>query len=129
MSRREDVISHLRIMHTWATVDGESGRGMNTESCARIAEWTMDALDLIDAKPRVMTKDEVMALKEGEVAWLEERFEKAGKRFISPTMSDGKGQMMGAYAHLSVAVMHSRGRRFWTARPTEEQMEATAWNN
>lgn len=89
----------------------------------------MDALDLLNAKPRVMTKDEVMALEEGEVAWLEERFERAGKRFISPMMSDGKGKMMGVYAHLSVAVMRSRGRRFWTAKPTKEQMEATAWNN
>lgn len=89
----------------------------------------MDALDLLNAKPRVMTKDEVMALEEGEVAWLEERFERAGKRFISPMMSDGKGKMMGVYAHLSVAVMRSRGRRFWTAKPTKEQMEETAWNN
>lgn len=129
MSRREDVITHLRIMHTWATVDGESGRGMNTESCERIVEWTMDALDLIDAKPRVMTKDEVMALKEGEVAWLEERYEKAGYSYIQPMMSNGKGLMQGTHLTTNAVIMNWRGRRFWTARPTDEQRETTAWNN
>lgn len=81
----------------------------------------------IDAKPRVMTKDEVMALEEGAVAWLEERFEKAQKDFISPMMANGTGQMIGTYANLNVSVMHWRGRRFWTAKPTKEQREAEPW--
>lgn len=129
MSRREDVISHLRIMHTWATVDGESGRGMDTESCARIAEWTTDALDLISAKPRVMTKDEVIALEEGAVAWLEERYEKDGRSYIQPMMSNGSGLMLGTHIDVNVAKMGWHARRFWTARPTEEEREETAWNN
>ena len=86
-----------------------------------------DALDLIDAKPRVMTKDEVMALEEGEVAWLEERYDKAGLSYIQPMMSNGKGLMQGTHLTTNAAIMHWRGRRFWTARPTEEQREAEAW--
>lgn len=129
MSEREDVINNLQTMHTWATNGYEFGRGIGAKGCARIAEWTMDALGLIDAKPRVMTKDEVMALEEGEVAWLEERYDKAGLSYIQPMMSNGKSLMQGTHLTANATIMHWRGRRFWTGKPTEEQMEATAWNN
>ena len=129
MSKREDVMSNLQTMHTWATIGYEFGRGIGAKGCARIAEWTMDALGLIDAKPRVMTKDEVMALKEGEVAWLEERYEKDGRSYIQPMMSNGSGLMLGTHIDVNVAKMGWHGRRFWTARPTEEEREETAWNN
>lgn len=129
MSKREKVIKGLECCIVREPDDnvrcGECPYNEPNTYC--LNRLKMDALGLLDAKPRVMTKDEVMALEEGEVAWLEERFEKAGKHFIFPMMSDGKGKMMGIYAHLSVAVMHSRGRRFWTEKPTEEQREATPW--
>lgn len=128
MSRREDVITHLQIMHTWAAVDGESGRGIDPICCKDIVAWTKDTLDLIGAKPRVMTKDEVMALEEGAVAWLEERYDKAGLSYIQPMMSNGKGLMQGTHLTANAAVMSWRGRRFWTARPTDEQREAAKWN-
>lgn len=129
MSKREDVINNLQAMHTWATNGYEFGRGIGAKGCARIAEWTMDALGLIDAKPRVMTKDEVIALEEGALAWLEERYEKDGRSYIQPMMSNGKGLMLGTHIDVNVAIMGWHGRRFWTARPTEEQREATTWNN
>ena len=132
MSEREQVIRGLKCCIMRNPEDkmrcGECPYNDPNTYC--LNRLKMDALALMKKQePRVMTKDEVMALEEGEVAWLEERFERAGKSFIAPMMSDGKGKMMGTYAHLSVAVMHSRGRRFWTARPTEEQREAEAWNN
>ena len=131
MSEREKVIKGLECCIVREPDDnvrcGECPYNEPNTYC--LNRLKMDALGLLDAKPRVMTKDEVMALEEGEVAWREERFEKAGKHFIFPMMSDGKGKMMGVYAHLSVAVMNSRGRRFWTAKPTEEQMEAETWTS
>lgn len=78
-------------------------------------------------QPRVMTKDEVMALKEGEVAWLEERYEKAGYSYIQPMMSNGKGLMQGTHLTANAVIMNWRGRRFWTAKPTDEQRERTPW--
>ena len=106
----------------------DCGRYVGFEHCPHCgAIMDEDAPDLIDAKPRVMTKDEVMALKEGEVAWLEERYEKAGYSYVQPMMSNGKGLMQGTHLTANAAAMSWRGRRFWTARPTYEQREAETW--
>ena len=47
MTDIERVISRLQIIHTWATVDGQSGRGIDPKSCAKIVEWVDDALELL----------------------------------------------------------------------------------
>lgn len=57
--RLEDVKSHLRIMHTWASYDVE--RQVNTmtqETFESMAQWTMEALELLEemepVKPRIV---------------------------------------------------------------------------
>lgn len=86
------------------------------------------ALALLKAQqPRVMAREEVSTLEEGAVAWLEERYEKAGKSYVQPMMSNGQGMMIGTHLTVNPARMSWKGRRFWTARPTEEQRGAEAW--
>ncbi len=129
MSKREKVIKGLECCIVREPDDnvrcGECPYNEPNTYCQN--RLKMDALGLIDAKPRVMTKDEVTALEEGTVAWLEERYEKDGRSYIQPMMSNGKGLMQGTHLAANAAAMSWRGRRFWTARPTEEQRERMPW--
>lgn len=47
MTDREDVISHLQIIHTWADFYGEKGLGIDPVLCRYIVEWVDDALALL----------------------------------------------------------------------------------
>lgn len=129
MSKREDVIKGLECC-----IIRDPDDKMRCSECPYkepdsycLNRLKMDALAMLDAEPRVMTKDEVMTLKEGNVAWLEERYEKYGRSYIQPMMSNGSGLMLGTHIDVNVAKMGWHGRRFWTARPTEEQREAETW--
>ena len=128
MTETKNIITHLQIIHTWAKVDGESGRGIDPKCCEDIVKWVDETLELLKTKrPRVLSLDEVVALEEGAVAWLEERYENVGKSYMQPMMSNGQGLMMGTHLTVMPARMSMKGRRFWSARPTEEQREAEQW--
>lgn len=47
MAKLKNVIEHLKIIRTWAEVDGESGRGMESKCCLRVAEWVDEALETL----------------------------------------------------------------------------------
>ncbi len=52
---RKDVVSHLQIMHTWASFALE--HGINFFKMAhinRIAEWTDDALELLKEQDKIV---------------------------------------------------------------------------
>ena len=86
-----------------------------------------DALAMLNPTPRVMTPEEAASLPEGEVAWFEERYEKAGLSYIQPMMSNGAGMMIGPHLTVAPARMARRGRRFWTGKPDEKRREAEEW--
>lgn len=45
---REKMISHLQIIHTWATFALEQDENFfNEKHMQKIAEWTKEALDLL----------------------------------------------------------------------------------
>lgn len=47
-----DTMTHLRIIRTWAEVDGKSGRGIDPVCCADIVKWIDEALkELKPVKP------------------------------------------------------------------------------
>ena len=56
---RDDVISHLQIMHTWATFALQNDIYFFNEAHMKsIAEWTMDAIDLLKKRERMNKDDE-----------------------------------------------------------------------
>lgn len=132
MTDLEKVIKGLRCIAgdvvwcaqcPYSDVNG-SGRG---DRCKR--ECAKDTLALLKAQePRVMTHEEVINLPEGAVAWFEE-MDNGSRRYIQPMMSNGKAFMIGTHVDVNVSrgTLNWTNRRFWTSRPTDEQMEATPW--
>lgn len=45
---RNKVLSHLKIINTWASVDEHYG-GIGPECCDDIAQWTEEAINLIES--------------------------------------------------------------------------------
>lgn len=39
-----DMLTHMRIIRTWAEVDGKSGRGIDPVCCADIVKWIDEVL-------------------------------------------------------------------------------------
>lgn len=131
MTDREKVITHLQIIHTWADVFGESGRGIDPVFCREILRWIDETLEWLKTQePRVMTHEEVINLPEGAVAWFEE-MDNESRRYIQPMMSNGKAFMIGTHVDVNVSrgTLNWTNRRFWTSCPTYELMEATQWND
>lgn len=75
-----------------------------------------------------MTPEEVQSLPEGVVVWFEE-LDNGGRSYIQPMMSNGKAFMIGTHLDINVSngAINWTGCRFWTSRPTNEQMEAVKW--
>ena len=54
---REDVLTHLRIMHTWATFALEKKQNFFTSNHMKnIAQWTEDALALLKEQEEEIVK-------------------------------------------------------------------------
>lgn len=86
-----------------------------------------DALALLkEQEARVMTKDEVLATPEGTVVWMEEESESG--TYIQPIVSTGNGCLGNFYIGVGAYGVEMEKRRFWTSRPTEEQMRDTPWD-
>lgn len=45
--KKDDVISHLQIMHTWASFAHERGKLLGLPEICSIEEWTADALAML----------------------------------------------------------------------------------
>lgn len=45
--RREDVISHLQIIHTWASFAVEHEMTLSWMNLNHIAQWSLDAVELL----------------------------------------------------------------------------------
>lgn len=93
-----------------------------------VIEKRMPTCPLRAQEPRVMTPEEVQSLPEGVVVWFEE-LDNGGRSYIQPMMSNGKAFMIGTHLDINVSneAINWTGRRFWTSRPTKEQMEAVKW--
>ena len=85
-----------------------------------------DALaPLKEQEPRVMTLEEVIAMPEGAVVWMEEEAESG--TYIQPIVSTGNGCLGNFYTGVGTYGIDSEKRRFWTSRPSEQQMRETPW--
>ena len=84
-----------------------------------------DALELLKAQePRMMTVDEVAALKRGEVVWYEQHTPDGD--YIQPMVADGRGYIGNADLGVKLCYL-GHCERLWTAEPTDEQREAVKW--
>lgn len=87
-----------------------------------------DALVLLkEQEARVMTKEEVLATPEGVVVWMEENSESG--TYIQPIVSTGNGCLGNFYIGVGAYGVEMRERRFWTSRPSPEQMRDTPWKD
>jgi len=85
-----------------------------------------DALALLrEQEPRVMTQEEVLATQEGVVVWMEENSESGN--YIQPIVSTGNGCLGNFYIGVGAYGVEMRERRFWSSRPSEQQMRDTKW--
>lgn len=83
---------------------------------------------LRDQEPRVMTHKEVIELDEGKSVWFEER-DDSGNTFIGPMVCHGKGLFGNRYMCVDAKRLYWFGRRFWNAKPTDEQRKAVKWDD
>ena len=44
---KDEVISHLQIMHTWASYAAERGLLLNDREIAKIADWSLEAAEYL----------------------------------------------------------------------------------
>jgi len=85
-----------------------------------------DALALLrEQEARVMTREEVLATPEGAVVWMEEEAESG--TYIQPIVSTGNGCLGNFYLGVGAFGVEYSSRRFWTSRPSEQQMRDTPW--
>lgn len=129
MSDRDKVISRLQIIRTWAEV-GKNYNGIQGDGCLRdVVDWIDDALVLLkDQEPRVLTDNEIIKTTEVTTCYLEVK---------------GERNLYGAYLqkydddHTLVVtdvkdvpeMIATRQARLWSAKPTNEQREATPWQD
>ena len=81
---------------------------------------------LEEQEPKVLTHDEAIVLPEGTPVWFEESTD-SGQTFLSPMICHGNGLYGNRFMHVDAKQLYWRGRRFWTAKPDDEQREAVIW--
>lgn len=133
MPEIDKVISHLKIIYTWAKVDGERGRGIDPACCRAIVGWVDDAFALLKAQqPRVMTLEELDDLRgRGQAVYYQDRDSTAKSQdaffmVIDHRVAWFKGE---TYTFCKTADGYGKVWRCWTSRPTDEQREAEPWNS
>lgn len=118
--KREDVIDWLEYLSEDARVKADSIVPTNIEIACKIAIEALKAQE-----PRVMTPDEVAALKRGEVVWYEQHT--PDRDYIQPMVADGRGFIGNADLGVKLCYL-GHCERLWTAEPTDEQREAVKWD-
>ena len=69
---REDVLTHLRIMHTWATFALEKKQNFFNDSHMKsIAEWTMETIAVLKEQEPKQVK--ALSAQSKMVLWIAER--------------------------------------------------------
>lgn len=51
--RREDIISHLQIIHTWASFAVEHEMSLSLMNLDHIAQWSLDAVEMLKEDERM----------------------------------------------------------------------------
>lgn len=51
--KRKDIISHLQIIHTWASFAVEHDMTLGWMQLDHIAQWTLDAVELLNEDERM----------------------------------------------------------------------------
>lgn len=91
------------------------------------AEVIDNVISLLKAQePRVLTIEEVEALEEGTIVWVEENY--GGQMYLNPMVCNGDRLFGNYYLGIDLDLWLCDGKkRFWTSKPTKEQSEATPW--
>lgn len=134
MTDRETVITHLQIIHTWASFARERDlQFFSAKHLEDIAQWTADALALLkEQEPRIIPFDEI---NNHEVLWLEVKgveteeglapwVKTLNERWFSPLFCNLERPDM----ILSRPDEYGKLCRCWTSRPTDEQRKAVKWD-
>lgn len=138
MNDKDKVISGLEH----CSEDGCQGCPYETDCkmADGFSDLAKDALELInyqdqhieaflrDQEPRVLTHKEVIELDEGKSVWFEES-DGSGNTFIGPMVCHGKGLFGNRYMCVDAKRLYWFGRRFWNAKPTDEQRKAVKWDD
>lgn len=136
MPEIEKVISHLRIIRTWAKVDGERGRGIEPKCCADIVKWLDEALNALKAQqPRVLTLEEVRN-NIGDPAWFESRGTYRGKKGFWVLLGETDARLFTKKLMCSIGMtstelgLSAYGEvwRCWTSRPDEKVRTEMPWD-
>ena len=88
------------------------------------------AIDFANAeaiRPRLMTKDGIRNLVEGEVVWYEEHSESGD--YLQPMMAGGNGYLVGNPLCVCVDALDMTRKRFWDSMPTKADREAVKWDD
>lgn len=102
-------------------------RRVNFAYC--VIDVAADALELLkEQEPKVLSHDEAIVLPEGTPVWFEESTD-TGQTFLSPMICHGNGLYGNRFMQIDAKQLYWGGRRFWTARPTEEQRKAVKWDD
>ena len=116
MTNREDVIQELKEGIEFAYHRCHCGLAVTMEN----------AVELLKAqRPRLLTIEEVKALEKGAVVWVEENYG-GDQIYLSPMISSGDGFFGNYYWGIDLNLFHEK-KRFWTAKPTREQLATTPW--
>ena len=101
-----------------STTDDETA----TFRCLRMLHE--DAMNLIAPFPRLLTLDELRSLPLGAVVWYEKRAK--DQTYIMPMVVTADGHI-GNWALGVCMDVIGQDDRCWSARPTDEQRDATPW--
>lgn len=135
MNDRGKVIDHLKMIIVWAAVGRKPEYdGMNGRTCEDVENWTMEALQIIEADtPRLLKVEEIKNLLKRAVVWEEYR---VGKRVwnntrplikscYGATLIDEDGEVEITDDMLKPA--GGKQRRIWSGNPDQEQRRAAKW--
>lgn len=148
MIDRDNVISRLQIIRTWAEV-GKNYNGIQGDGCLRdVVDWIDDALVLLkEQEPMVLTLEEVKAIgtqnycqiqdENTRLIWSEEGY---ALHAVMPTyydfeLEDGEEEPIYLYYVGTDYFKHydqntyGKTWRCWSSRPTDEQRKAVEWDD
>ena len=89
--------------------------------------WAYALYPVKAQEPRVMTLEDAKQTMEGEIVWVEQWTR--SKVFLMPMVSTGDGRLGNFYLGLNLNEMNPHYYRVWRGKPTDEQREATQWEN
>ena len=128
MLDREKVMAALKCVANLETELTAECRERGCPYVGRECERSVaaDALALLkEQEARVMLKEEVVDLLQGSVVWYEEKSESG--TYLRAMISAGNGFLGDFYLGVNAHELELKRQRFWTSRPSPEQMRETKW--